>query len=77
MGADLTLRTGIAGDVDTVLVDWIDETGDHRTILLEIVMLERDRPRTIEIRIESVTIYRNEAGRSFLPDTQAIPRDGR
>lgn len=77
MGADLTLRTGPPGEHDKIVVEWFDETGEHHSLDIEVVMLDRDRPRTLEVRIDSWAVYRHVAGKgAYHPDSRDIPKDG-
>lgn len=58
----LTLHTGTQGDWITIYIDWFNENNQRLVSELEIVTLEQDKPRTIEIRLKGEVLARLIAG---------------
>jgi hypothetical protein len=54
--SELTLHTGCQGDWDTINIDWFNENGVLKHTKLDIIIQEQDRPRTLEIRVNGVTV---------------------
>jgi hypothetical protein len=52
----MTIHTGCAGDRDTINVDWFDHDNVKHAAKVELVMLERDKPRTLQIRVDGVIV---------------------
>lgn len=56
MSSELSWHTGFPGELILLHVEWFDENGvDHRTDV-EVGILERDKPRTLEVKINGVSV---------------------
>lgn len=53
---ELALRTGCAGSHDTIMIEWFDENGVKQETDLSIVIQDRDKPRTLEIRVDGAVV---------------------
>lgn len=53
---ELTLHTGSMGDWNTINIDWFNENNVLKQTRLDIIIQEQDKPRTLEIRVNSVTV---------------------
>lgn len=50
--SDLTLHTGFQGSSNTICVDWFNHNGVRIQNKVELRILPRDKPRTLEILID-------------------------
>ena len=48
---EITIHTGCQGDYNKINVDWLDHNGVHRKEVLEINIQPRDKPRTLELKL--------------------------
>lgn len=53
---ELTIHTGIQGDWNTINIDWSDENNVTQKTKIDIIVKDQDKPRTLEIRLNGVTI---------------------
>lgn len=56
VGTELTLHTGAQGHHDLIHLQWFDQNNVPQHTLVEFVILEQDKPRTLEIRVDGVTV---------------------
>ncbi len=54
--SELTLHTGLQGDMNTIHLDWFDSNGCRQKTELEINVMNQDKPRTLEILINGVVV---------------------
>lgn len=50
--SEITLHTGFMGSRDSVRVEWFDENNVRRRLPIEIVIEDRDKPRTLVILVD-------------------------
>jgi len=54
--SELTLHTGGQGDWDTIHITWFDENNVSQKTRLDIRILNHDKPRTLELRLNEVVV---------------------
>lgn len=59
--SELTIHTGPQGDWNTINVDWFDANNIKQKDRIDLVVLERDKPRTLSIRVNGVEVAKIEA----------------
>ena len=57
MGADLVLRTGYPGEIDTITIEWFDHNNVRKIVPLAISVLPQDKPRVLEISVAGEVIW--------------------
>ena len=56
--SEITIHTGVQGDHIGINIDWFDENNVRQEERLAIMIKEQDKPRTLEITINGVLVYR-------------------
>lgn len=59
---EMTLHIGGQDEIVRINVDWFDENNKHYSNKLEIQVLERDKPRTIAIVLDKLTLANIDSG---------------
>jgi hypothetical protein len=59
----LTLHTGLMGEQDTINISWFDENNVPKANKLDIIVLNRDKPRTLVIAVDGVIVWRSDSQR--------------
>jgi len=54
--SEITVHTGPQCDSTVIHVDWFDENNIRQATEVEIVTLERDKPRTLALRVNGVEV---------------------
>lgn len=54
--SELTIHTGSAGSLTIFHIAWFDENGVRQSTELEVIIQDRDKPRTLEIRVNGVRV---------------------
>ncbi len=53
---EITIHTGLAGDYNTINIDWFDENSVKQKAVLEVNVLPHDKPRTLVVIINGVIL---------------------
>lgn len=53
---EITIHTGLAGDQNRIHVDWFDHNNNRQDTVIDVNVLVRDKPRTIEILVNGVCL---------------------
>ena len=53
---EITIHTGLAGDYNTINIDWFDENNVEQKSILEINVLPHDEPRTLVVIVNGVIL---------------------
>jgi methylmalonyl-CoA mutase cobalamin-binding subunit len=59
---EITVHTGCAGDFNKINIAWFDENGVEKITVIEVNILEQDKPRTLEIKIDEIFAVQIPAG---------------
>ena len=58
---EITIHTGCQGDSNKINIDWHDHNNVHRKEILEVNVLEKDKPRTLVFKINGLVLATKEA----------------
>lgn len=53
---EITIHTGAANSYNTIHIDWFDHNNVKQETTIEVNVLPQDRPRTLEIKVNDVTL---------------------
>ncbi len=59
--AEITIHTGCQGDRNLIHVAWFDENNVRQVTEVEVNILPQDKPRTLEIKVNSARLATVEA----------------
>lgn len=67
---NLTVDLGCQGDSQTVTIHWFDHNNIHYMEVLEINVLDQDKPRTLTVTINERCVWRkNDRGETYAPSS--------
>lgn len=67
MTAEQTIHIGFPGESNIIHVEWLDENGFRQQVEIIVTMMPWDRPRTLQIHIDTRLVYSNRAGKVEIP----------
>ena len=77
MGAELTLHTGCMGQENTIHIDWFDHNNVRHKTRVDIRILDRDKPRSLQLAVNNEVVYQNDAGKEWTPPIPPVKELGR
>ena len=57
---EITIHTGLAGERMTINIDWFNHNNNKRLDVLELMVGQNDKPRTLIVRLNGVEIGKIE-----------------